>query len=276
MSLWLFEDMYLLDLTLPLPEENVALDEALLNACETGEITGGVLRLWEPDNDFVVLGRSSDVTVEVNLAACRAQNIPILRRVSGGGTILTGPGCLMYAVVLSYADHADARDISAAHRLVLTRITDALLPLVANINLAGTQNPPPRYPGAGLGEGLTKHHEQRHLIQLAGTSDLALSTSAGLQKFSGNALRCKRNHFLYHGTLLYDFDLDRVSQLLAQQTREPVYRAGRTHRAFIANLPASRAQLVAALTQTWNATEPLSTWPEERMRELVRKMPRGI
>jgi lipoate-protein ligase A len=233
--------MYLLDLTLPLPEENVALDEGLLAACETDQITGGVLRLWEPDNYFVVLGRSSNANVEVNLAACRAEQVPVLRRASGGGTILAGPGCLMYALVLSYADHAAARDISAAHRLVLTCIADALLPLVPGINLAGT-------------------------------SDLAFHQGDLLQKFSGNALRCKRSHFLYHGTLLYDFDLDRVPKFLAQQTREPVYRAGRTHRAFVANLPATRKQLVNALAHAWQATEPLAPWPQERMRELVNEI----
>jgi lipoate---protein ligase len=233
--------MRLLELTLPLPEENVALDEALLDACEAHQIIGGVLRLWEPDNYFVVLGRSSDPRLEVNLDACRAQRVPVLRRASGGGTVLAGPGCLMYAVVLSYADHADARDISAAHRLVLTRMADALLPLAPGINLAGT-------------------------------SDLAFHRGDLLQKFSGNSLRCKRKHFLYHGTLLYDFDLDRVTQLLAQQTREPVYRAGRTHRAFLANLPASRDQLTAALAQGWQATEPLNTWPEERMRGIAKEL----
>lgn len=264
--------MHLLDLTLPLPEENVALDEALLDACEAHQITGGVLRLWEPDDYFAVLGRSSHPAIEVNLAACRAHKIPVLRRASGGGTVLAGPGCLMYAVVLSYADHADARDISAAHRLVLTRNADALLPLVPGINLATAKNAPPLYPGEGLGEGHQKHRHNTSPIQLAGTSDLAFSTASGLQKFSGNALRCKRDHFLYHGTLLYDFDLERVSELLAQQTREPAYRAGRPHQAFIANLPATREQLVDALTHAWNATEPLSVWPEERMRKLVNEI----
>lgn len=264
--------MHLLDLTLPLPAENIALDEALLDACEEGEITDTVLRLWEPDNYFVVLGRSSQASLEVNLAACRAQHVPVLRRASGGGTVLAGPGCLMYAVVLNYADHADARDISAAHQLVLTRIADALAPLIPGINFAATENPPPRHPREELGERHQEHRHNTSPIQLAGTSDLAFHTDSGLQKFSGNALRVKRNHFLYHGTLLYDFDLDRVGQLLAQQTREPNYRAGRTHRAFIANLPVTRDQLVTALAHAWHATAPLATWPQKRMRGIAKEI----
>lgn len=233
--------MQLLNLTLPLPAENLALDEALLDACAAGDITDSVLRLWEPDNYFVVLGRSSDPSVEVNLAACRAQKISVLRRASGGGTILAGPGCLMVAVVLGYDKHPELKSIPRAHQFVLNRIAASLAHLVPSITLAGT-------------------------------SDLAFSSNSNpLQKFSGNALRAKRTHFLYHGTLLYDFDLDRVDQLLAQQTREPIYRSSRVHREFIANLPASRKQLVTALTKSWQANEQLIDWPKEQIQNIVKE-----
>ena len=233
--------MLLVELTLPLPAENVALDEALLAACEAGEITGDVLRLWEPSDYFVVLGRSSDPAVEVNLTTCRAQRVPVLRRVSGGGTILAGPGCLMYAAVIHRQSPLNLTTISHAHQYVLDRIAASLRPLV---------------PG----------------ITLAGTSDLAFPDDGrALQKFSGNALRLKRTHLLYHGTLMYDFDLERVGQLLAQQTREPLYRAERSHRDFIANLPIAREKLVAALEQGWQAVKKLQQWPEKRMQHIVRE-----
>jgi lipoate-protein ligase A len=231
--------MQFLDLTLPLPEENVALDTALLDACEAGEIGGEVLRLWEPDKYFVVLGRSSDPAVEVNLAACRQKNIPILRRASGGGTILAGPGCLMYAVVLRHEGVETTRSITHCHQHVLSRMVQSLSPLV---------------PG----------------VRSAGTSDLAFQVGDSLQKFSGNALRMKREFYLYHGTLLYDFDLDLVSELLASQTREPIYRANRAHGEFIANLPTTREQLTKALTTGWGAREPITTWPRERMVQIMK------
>jgi lipoate-protein ligase A len=231
--------MHFLDLTLPLPEENVALDTALLDACESGELPDEVLRLWEPDQHFVVLGRSSDPTVEVNLAACRRKNIPILRRASGGGTILAGPGCLMYAVVLRHAGIQESRSISRCHEHVLERMVACLAPLAL---LA------PLVPG----------------VRSAGTSDLVIQTEDTLKKLSGNALRMKREFFLYHGTLLYNFDLDLVSQILAAPTREPLYRANRAHGEFIANLPTTREQLTEALTTGWQAQEPLTTWPREQ------------
>jgi hypothetical protein len=55
---------------------------------------------WESDRHFVVLGRASSLTDDVHVAACRQDHIPVLRRASGGGTILQGPS---YAFVLQQA-----------------------------------------------------------------------------------------------------------------------------------------------------------------------------
>ena len=231
--------MQLLQLTLPTPAENVALDDALLEAAETGEIAGGVLRLWESPEYCVVLGRSSKAEVEVNLDACRRQEVPILRRPSGGGTVLAGPGCLMFAVVLDYSSLPHLRAVDAAHRYVLERNAAAL---------------------------------SRHVpgVAHAGISDLVIAQQDGpALKISGNALRAKRNHFLYHGTLLYDFALERIGKLLATPTRAPAYRQDRPHDQFVANLPLSREQIEQLLIDAWDAHEPLTDWPRERVAELA-------
>src|SRR6266480_945364 len=110
--------MTLLDLTLPTPAENLACDEALLDAAES--CSGGeVLRFWESPEYFVVVGYANKVATEVNVATCEARGIPILRRCSGGGTVVQGPGCLSYALVLSIADNAELRNITAANRFIM-------------------------------------------------------------------------------------------------------------------------------------------------------------
>src|SRR5271156_784636 len=78
-----------LDLTLPSPAENLACDEALLDACEEN---GGeeVLRFWEAREKIVAVGYANKIATEVNVENCRAKKIPILRRCSGGGTVLQG------------------------------------------------------------------------------------------------------------------------------------------------------------------------------------------
>ena len=92
--------MNFLHLTLPTAAE-ICAHEALLEEAELAGQPLERLRLWESPQAMVVVGRSSRVGDEVRVDVCRAQ-VPVLRRVSGGATIVAGPGCLMYAVVLSY------------------------------------------------------------------------------------------------------------------------------------------------------------------------------
>jgi lipoate-protein ligase A len=226
--------MHLLDLTLPTPAENLALDEALLEEAEAGGQPGEILRLWESAQPLVVVGRSSRVAEEVNLEACRAAGIPVLRRCSGGAAVVAGPGCLMYAVVLSYAKHPELHVLETAHRFVLGNLKHAL-------------------------EGLRPH------VEMLGTSDLTLND----RKFSGNSLRCKRDFLLYHGTVLYQFDLSWISQYLGHAPRQPAYRRERPHDQFVANFPAPAAQLRAAIRRVWSAGPTLHQWPRELTRRLV-------
>lgn len=225
--------MRLFDLTLPTPEENLALDEALLDEAEASCKPLESLRLWESAEPVVVLGRSSQWTKEVNVEFCRRLGIKILRRTSGGAAVVAARGCLMYGVVLSYDARPALAALEEAHRFVLNTTLDALRPLV---------------PGAAR----------------QGTSDLAISAL----KFSGNSVRCKRRSFLYHGTLLYDFRLELIEQCLSMPPRQPDYRQGRAHRTFLTNLPISVDALRAALTAAWGA-QPGGAWPRERVQQLV-------
>ena len=81
--------------------ENLALDEALLEEAEAAAQPVETLRLWEARQHAVVIGRSSRMAAEVRGDVCRELNVPVLRRISGGAAVVVGPGCLMYAVVLS-------------------------------------------------------------------------------------------------------------------------------------------------------------------------------
>ena len=126
--------MKLLDLTLPSPVENLACDEALLDWCENGK-GEEVLRFWEPREHFVVVGYANKIANEVNVAACEKRDIPILRRCSGGGTVLQGPGCLNYALVLRITDDGPLRNISSANQFIMERNRAAIESLFRTFNL---------------------------------------------------------------------------------------------------------------------------------------------
>lgn len=227
--------MIYLDLSFPAPVENLACDEALLDAAEE---QGGaaVLRLWESPVPFVVLGYANKVAEEVNVPACRELGIPVLRRCSGGGTVVQGPGCLNYAVVLNIAATSELQSITGTNQFVMERTRRAL--------------------AAVLGKPVT----------VEGHTDLA----TGDLKFSGNAQRRKREWLLFHGTiLLREFDLSLIARTLLQPPRQPEYRRRRAHGEFVTGLALDRAAVKQALRSTWGALDSELDVPLGRIQELV-------
>lgn len=233
--------MKFLDLTLSTPGENLALDEALLDGCNEFEAEeyndGPFLRFWESPDTFVVLGRSGQFAQEVCPASCKDLKIPVLRRCSGGGTVVQGPGCLNYSLSLKITEHAGLSDISKTNNFILNHHKDAI-------------------------QSLTSEKICFHEI-----TDLAI----GNLKFSGNAQRRKRRAVLFHGTFLYNFDIDLVEKLLPLPKRQPTYRNDRPHAAFMTNLKFSPDQIKQCLKDIWNAQEPLKKIPHERISRLLKK-----
>lgn len=226
----------LLDLTLPSPTENLALDEALLE--ELDEQGGDpVLRFWESDRYFVVLGPSCRLVDDVHAAACEQDAIPVLRRASGGGTVLQGPGCLSYAFVLPLTFHPDLPDIRATNRLILERIARGL-------------------------------HRWEPATAFRGISDLAINGN----KISGNAQRRTRHALLFHGTILHGMSGDLITRYLKQPARQPDYRANRPHDTFLQTIAAPPVDLKLAIAVEWDVGPPLNRWPEARMPGCIRNV----
>jgi lipoate-protein ligase A len=222
-----------LSLALPTLADNLALDEALLLDAEAGA-SCEVLRLWHWPSRVVVLGAGGIIDDDVNVSACENDGVPLARRASGGGTVLLGPGCLLFSLVLRMDRAAELAHIGASYRFILGRIAEALGDL---------------QPG----------------IEFSGTSDLAV---AG-RKFSGNAQQRKRHFLLHHGTLLHAFDLGVVGRYLTLPPRRPAYRADRPHRDFLMNLPDRSDAITERLRRAWDARRERTNYPAELVRQLV-------
>jgi lipoate-protein ligase A len=218
--------MKCLDLTLPAPSANLACDEALLDACDASP-DAEILRFWEPRHYFVVLGYANRAELEVNLAACRAENVGVYRRCSGGGAVLQGPGCLNYSLVLNIAGDPALRNIASAGRHIMERQRRALAGVLGRT------------------------------VIVAGITDLSLEG----KKFSGNAQRRKRRALLFHGVFLLDFDISRMEKFLPMPSRQPNYRLDRPHGQFVTNLDVSASVLKGALREAWGAAESCGSLP---------------
>ena len=231
---------------LPSVEENLALDEALLELAHEGLATATCVRTWMATEPVVVLGSSSRVDEEIDLQVCETAGVRVVRRPSGGATVVLGPGCLMWSVITPHPEGVPS--IEAIHASMLE-------PLAAAINDAL----PPTAPHTGW------------RVARRGTSDLAVRVDRGMheRKFSGNALRVRRHGVLYHGTLLDRFDLDLVGRVLRHPPREPDYRSRRSHGEFLVNLELGREILERIVRAAFHAALTHGEWPRERVARLV-------
>ncbi len=227
--------MKCLDLTLPSPAANLACDEALLDLCENG-FDHEIIRFWQPKDHFVVLGYANKVGAHVNEAGCRSKQIPIVRRCSGGGTVLQGAGCLNYSLILKIQKAAAFLNITGTNACIMNAHREAMEQVL--------QKP----------------------VQVQGHTDLAVNRL----KFSGNAQRRKRDFLIFHGTFLLDFDLELIEELLPIPSQQPSYRQNRSHAHFLLNLKIAPILIKEALRQTWNANESLDSVPEAAIEQLVR------
>lgn len=194
--------MLLKDISLETPEDNVLFDEALFVAAEK-HAGGEVLRFWESSKIFIVMGRIGQLEAEVNIPAVNKDGVSVLRRTSGGGTVVQGRGCLNYTLILDKKRDPAIGDLRRSYEWISQQVIGAL-------------------------------RSQGVEAVFRPTSDVALSD--GERKFSGNAQRRGKNFILHHGTILYDFDLSLIARYLQMPKDIPEYRRHRPHSDFVTNI----------------------------------------
>jgi lipoate-protein ligase A len=238
------QNMQSLDLTLTSPAEQLAADEALLDACEAGH-GEETLRFWEPPETFVVVGYANKVATEVNVAACEAKGVPIFRRCSGGGTVVQMRGGLNYSLLLHITETGPTRNITTANQFIMEKNRAALASALAPSSIL-------HLPSS---------------ISVRGHTDLCL----GEKKIAGNSQRRRKNFLLFHGTLLLNCDLSLISELLLMPSLQPDYRADRPHSDFVTNLNLPAETVKTALANEWNAKTEINHPPRDEIKKLARE-----
>jgi lipoate-protein ligase A len=184
--------------TAPTVAENLALDEALArSAWATGR---HLLRLWWGGPPAVVMGSNEQAEQVLDAAACATRGVDVLKRCTGGGTVVQTGGVLNYSLVMPAPNHLN---LKVGFRPGI----DVVCSILAAFGINGVPQ---------------------------GISDVAV----GDRKISGNAQARRWKALLVHGTLLVDFDFDLADKLLRHPLREPEYRRGRAHRDFMVTLRA--------------------------------------
>jgi lipoate-protein ligase A len=166
---------------------------------EARRVGRAAFRVYVPAARTLVLGRGSDAAREANLEACARESIPVNRRSGGGCAVVLDEGNLV---------------VTAGQPLPgLDRIRETYDAWIGWLVLGLTR--------AGVAG-----------VRREGSSDLAI----GDRKISGSCVHRTLGWFTYSATLLVDPDVTLMGTLLHHPPREPGYRRGRSHSAFVGRL----------------------------------------
>jgi lipoate-protein ligase A len=161
------------------------------------------LRVFEPRDTCVVIGRHQDVEREVAVEQAKADGIPVYRRVAGGGAVVLAPGMAVVAVRLA------PRPLGSVDWF--DTVNEALVPAVAAV--------------AGVP------------VTVRGHGDLTiLGDDGNPRKILGASLRQTSKMTVYLGVLMVADAVPLMEAYLHPPSRRPDYRGNRDHRAFCINL----------------------------------------
>ncbi|MFW5858594.1 MAG: lipoate--protein ligase family protein [Planctomycetota bacterium] len=174
------------------------------------------LRVFEPHDLRLVLGRAQDPQRELLLDQVRADAVPVHRRITGGGTVVLAPGSVVVALRAPPWNGDVASCFARINRCLRAAVRECC--------------------AVEPGE--------------AGHGDLVIPGPGAQRKILGASLRRQRAATIYLGVLLVADLIPLMERYLATPSRRPDYRGQRDHRAFCTDLArhgASVAGLIAAV-----------------------------
>jgi lipoate-protein ligase A len=156
-------------------------------------------KIWTPDSKWLILGNSQEPAKELRVPEVLRDRIPVYKRRSGGGAVLLSPGCLCLGLRFAKRKEFNLHDY---FRLGSGHVQDVIL------NTLGIA------------------------LEPKGISDLV----NGDRKVAGCALYMPRDYALYLVSVLVDPNFADIDTYLAHPSKEPDYRARRSHTEFLVGL----------------------------------------
>jgi len=182
--------MFCIDLESTDPYFNLAVDEYLLKNSTEDFLLFGI------NDRSAIIGKHQVAHRETDTRFVSEHNIPVIRRISGGGTVFHDTGNLNFSFIL---------DSTQGKQIDFRKYT---LPVINFLTSVGID------------------------AKFEGKNDI----KAGGLKISGNAEHVYRNRVLHHGTLLFDADLDLLKGSLRKDTGKYDTRAVSSNPSSVINL----------------------------------------
>ena len=174
------------------PYWNLAAEEYLLK-----HISEPVFRLWRNSNS-IIIGQYQNALAEVDIDYVKANNIKVVRRMTGGGAVFHDLGNLNFTFI---EPHTKSEESNAMFR----RFT---APIVEALNSLGVK------------------------AYLEGRNDLLIDG----RKFSGNAMCISNGRVLQHGTLLFSASMNSLGAALKSRPEKFIGKAVQSNVSRVTNI----------------------------------------
>lgn len=150
------------------PYQNHGLEEWLMD-----ELEEDCFMLWRNEKS-ILLGRNQNAYSEINMSYAKEHGIKIVRRITGGGTVFTDEGNIMFTFI-SCEGKKNFTDFKRFAKPILTALQKMGIP-----------------------------------AEFSGRNDLTIEG----KKFSGNAQCSYRGKLLHHGTIMFDANTEELAKAL--------------------------------------------------------------
>jgi lipoate---protein ligase len=182
--------MYCLNLESYDPYFNLAIEELLLKSNNEEYLILGI------NNPSVIIGKHQSGHMEINTKFVSENNIPVIRRISGGGTVFHDRGNLNFSFI---------RQSESGKQVDFRKYTQPVIDFLKSMGVEA---------------------------KFEGKNDLKVD---GL-KVSGNAEHINGNRVLHHGTLLFSTSMDMLRNSLRKDTSCYSSRAVMSNPSSVVNL----------------------------------------
>lgn len=169
---------------------NLAAEEYLLKNSHNN-----YFMLWQ-SRPCVVVGKHQNAMAEINYSFLKANDIPVARRLTGGGTVYHDPGNLNFTFIMN------------GEKGKLVNFGRYLTPIVEFLH-------------------------SKNILARPGTKN---EINVNGLKISGNAEHVYKNRVLHHGTLLYDSNLEFLQKSIEVKSGEFIDKAVQSNRADVINI----------------------------------------
>lgn len=163
------------------PAYTAATDEAIVMARHQ-RIVPNTLHLYVRDRPTVSLGYFEKIEESIDLEAARRHDVQVVRRMSGGSSIYTDPGQLIYALIV------DQEMVSESPNETFEQVCQAIIKALDVLGLKGEFKP---------------------------VNDVLVNK----RKISGSAQTRKWDIVLQHGTLMVDTNFDVMFEVLKMRKK---------------------------------------------------------